>query len=82
MADDHPLWLGALERDLVAAGLRVVATAADGPATVRRAHATRPDVLVLDLNLPGLPMYRDAEGWDADRLELWAITWLVQHLPC
>ncbi|KAB7742450.1 response regulator [Nostocoides sp. F2B08] len=54
VADDHPLWLAALERDLVAAGLRVVATAADGPATVRRAHATRPDVLVLDLNLPGL----------------------------
>jgi DNA-binding NarL/FixJ family response regulator len=54
VADDHPLWLGALERDLVAAGLRVVATAADGPATVRRARATTPDVLVLDLNLPGL----------------------------
>jgi DNA-binding NarL/FixJ family response regulator len=54
VADDHPLWLGALERDLVQAGLEVVATAADGPATVRRARATRPDVLVLDLNLPGL----------------------------
>ena len=54
VADDHPLWLGALERDLVAAGLRVVATAADGPAAVRRARATTPDVLVLDLNLPGL----------------------------
>jgi DNA-binding NarL/FixJ family response regulator len=53
VADDHPLWLSALERDLVAAGLRVVATAADGPATVRRARATTPDVLVLDLNLPG-----------------------------
>ena len=26
----------------------------DGPATVRRTRATRPDVLVLDLNLPGL----------------------------
>ena len=54
VADDHPLWLGALERDLVQAGLEVVATAADGPSTVRRARATRPDVLVLDLNLPGL----------------------------
>ncbi|KGN41062.1 response regulator [Knoellia aerolata] len=54
VADDHPLWLGALERDLVQAGLQVVATAADGPATVRRTRATRPDVLVLDLNLPGL----------------------------
>ncbi|HSO64597.1 MAG TPA: response regulator transcription factor [Ornithinibacter sp.] len=54
VADDHPLWLSALERDLTAHGLHVVATAADGPATVRRARATRPDVLVLDLNLPGM----------------------------
>ncbi|EAP98816.1 putative two-component system regulator [Janibacter sp. HTCC2649] len=54
VADDHPLWLGALERDLAQAGLDVVATAADGPSTVRRTRATRPDVLVLDLNLPGM----------------------------
>jgi DNA-binding NarL/FixJ family response regulator len=54
VADDHPLWLSALERDLTGRGLRVVATAADGPSTVNRARATRPDVLVLDLNLPGM----------------------------
>lgn len=54
VADDHPLWLSALERDLSSHGLRVVATAADGPATVRRTRATTPDVLVLDLNLPGM----------------------------
>ena len=54
VADDHPLWLTALERDLTGNGLTVVATASDGPATVRRARATRPDVLVLDLNLPGM----------------------------
>jgi len=54
VADDHPLWLSALERDLTGNGLDVVATASDGPATVRRTRATRPDVLVLDLNLPGL----------------------------
>ena len=54
VADDHPLWLSALERDLTTHGLRVVATATDGPATVRRTRATRPDVLVLDLNLPGM----------------------------
>jgi CheY-like chemotaxis protein len=54
VADDHPLWLSALERDLSGNGLDVVATATDGPATVRRARATRPDVLVLDLNLPGM----------------------------
>lgn len=54
VADDHPLWLSALERDLTSHGLRVVATAADGPSAVRRGRATTPDVLVLDLNLPGL----------------------------
>jgi DNA-binding NarL/FixJ family response regulator len=54
VADDHPLWLRALERDLTGHGIRVVATAADGPAAVRRARATTPDVLVLDLNLPHL----------------------------
>lgn len=54
VADDHPLWLQALERDLAAAGLQVVGTAADGPATVRRVRATAPEVLVLDLNLPGM----------------------------
>jgi DNA-binding NarL/FixJ family response regulator len=54
VADDHPLWLSALERDLTERGITIVATATDGPATVRRARATRPDVLVLDLNLPGM----------------------------
>ncbi|WP_371814187.1 response regulator transcription factor [Phycicoccus sp. HDW14] len=54
VADDHPLWLSALERDLVARGVEVVGTAADGPSAVRRTRAARPDVLVLDLNLPGM----------------------------
>lgn len=49
-----PLWLSALEQDLTERGLRIVATATDGPSTVRRVRATRPDVLVLDLNLPGM----------------------------
>jgi DNA-binding NarL/FixJ family response regulator len=54
VADDHPMWRDAVARDLTEAGLRVVATADDGPSAVRRTTATRPDVLVLDLNLPGL----------------------------
>jgi DNA-binding NarL/FixJ family response regulator len=55
VVDDHPMWLDAVARDLGGAGLQVVATAGDGPQAVRRARASRPDVLVLDLNLPGLP---------------------------
>ncbi len=55
VVDDHPMWRDAVARDLAAAGLDVVATAGDGPQAVRRALAVRPQVLVLDLNLPGLP---------------------------
>jgi DNA-binding NarL/FixJ family response regulator len=54
VADDHPLWRDAVARDLADAGMTVVGTADDGPTAVRRVKATRPDVLVLDLNLPGM----------------------------
>lgn len=54
VADDHPMWRDAVARDLVDAGFTVVGTAADGPSAVRRTVSTRPDVLVLDLHLPGL----------------------------
>lgn len=54
VADDHPMWREAVARDLTEAGFNVVATADDGHSAVARTLATRPDVLVLDLNLPGL----------------------------
>jgi DNA-binding NarL/FixJ family response regulator len=53
VVDDHPMWRDAVARDLTEAGFKVVATAGDGPAAIRRARAARPQVLVLDLNLPG-----------------------------
>ncbi|MEU2153723.1 response regulator transcription factor [Streptomyces sp. NPDC019396] len=55
VVDDHPMWRDAVARDLAAAGCDVVATAGDGPQAVRRARAVSPDVIVLDLNLPGMP---------------------------
>ncbi len=55
VVDDHPMWRDAVARDLAEAGCEVVATAGDGLQAVRRAQAAGPDVLVLDLNLPGLP---------------------------
>ena len=54
VADDHPMWRDAVARDLADAGFEVVATADDGRSAVARTRATAPDVLVLDLNLPGL----------------------------
>jgi len=53
VADDHPIWRDAVERDLAAAGLRVVGSAGDGDKAVRVCAATRPDVLVCDLQMPG-----------------------------
>jgi DNA-binding NarL/FixJ family response regulator len=52
VVDDHPLWRDAVERDLAAAGLDVVAVAADGREALVRFSATRPDVVVLDLQIP------------------------------
>ena len=54
VADDHPMWRDAVARDLTDAGFNGVATADDGFSAVSRTLATRPDVLVLDLNLPGM----------------------------
>lgn len=54
LADDHPIWRDAVERDLTDRGFVVVGTAADGEKAVRVCLATRPDVLVCDLSMPGL----------------------------
>ena len=53
VADDHPIWRDAVERDLAAAGLVVVGVAGDGDKAIRVCTATRPDVLVCDLQMPG-----------------------------
>jgi len=52
VVDDHPMWRDAVARDLEAAGLDVVATAATGTEALTRARATRPQVVVLDLQIP------------------------------
>ncbi len=54
VVDDHPIWRRAVERDLIEAGFEVVACVADGEAAVRLAPATRPDVVLMDLQLPGI----------------------------
>ena len=51
VVDDHPMWRDGVARDLTERGLRVVATAPDAPAAVRIATATRPRVVLMDLNL-------------------------------
>ena len=54
LVDDHPIWRDAVERDLVEAGFDVVGAFADGERAVRLAPALRPDVVLMDLQLPAM----------------------------
>jgi DNA-binding NarL/FixJ family response regulator len=55
IADDHPV----VRRGIVALldsldGVQVVGEAADGAAAVREAQLTRPDVVIMDIQMPGV----------------------------
>jgi DNA-binding NarL/FixJ family response regulator len=52
IVDDHPIWRDAAARYLAEAGFAVTGTAGNGAQALRIATATRPDVVLLDLNLP------------------------------
>ena len=52
VVDDHPMWRDGVARDLTEAGLNVVATASNGTEALTRAPAARPNVVVLDLQIP------------------------------
>ncbi|HYH35782.1 MAG TPA: response regulator transcription factor [Nocardioides sp.] len=53
VVDDHPMWRDAVERDLQASGFDVVGVAATGTEAIARFPAARPQVVVLDLQIPG-----------------------------
>jgi DNA-binding NarL/FixJ family response regulator len=61
IVDDHPMWRDAVGRDLAEAGFEVVATVGEGAQALRIAGSVRPDVVVLDLQLP------DVSGVDVAR---------------
>jgi DNA-binding NarL/FixJ family response regulator len=54
VVDDHPIWREGVARYLAEAGYAVAGTAGDGAQALRIAAAARPDVALLDLNLPDL----------------------------
>jgi DNA-binding NarL/FixJ family response regulator len=54
VVDDHPMWRDAVGRDLGEAGLEVVAAVGEGAQALRITASVRPDVVVLDLQLPDI----------------------------
>lgn len=54
VVDDHPMWRDSVSRDLGEAGFEVVATVGEGAQALRIAPSVRPDVVVLDLQLPDM----------------------------
>jgi DNA-binding NarL/FixJ family response regulator len=55
LADDHPLWRQTLRDWLApASDLQVVGEAADGQAALRLAQALAPNVVVMDVVMPGM----------------------------
>jgi DNA-binding NarL/FixJ family response regulator len=55
VVDDHPLFTAGVTALLSSVeDTEVVATAGDGEAAVREATLSRPDVVLMDLNLPGM----------------------------
>jgi DNA-binding NarL/FixJ family response regulator len=62
IADDHALFRSSLSSLLTARGLEVVGEARDGHAAVELARKLKPDVVLMDLDMPGL------DGLGATRL--------------
>jgi len=54
LADDHPVVRAGIRNELQAAGIKVLGEATDGEETLRLVERLQPDVLVLDVEMPGL----------------------------
>lgn len=62
LVDDHPLFLEGLRNLLVSEGIQVVGLAKDGLEALAQARRLRPDVILMDIQMPG------CDGVSATRL--------------
>ena len=54
IADDHPVVRGGLHRSRPTEGFEVVGDATDGEAAIREVQLLRPDVVLMDVRMPGV----------------------------
>ena len=77
VADDEPAIVRAVKDELLFEGFDVQ-TAATGPEALAGARAIRPDVLILDLMLPGRNGFEVCRELRAERADLWIIMLTVR----
>ena len=65
VVDDHPMWRDSVGRDLGEAGFDVVAATGEGAQALRIAASVRPDVVVVDLQLPDVSGVEVTRGLQA-----------------
>jgi CheY-like chemotaxis protein len=66
IVDDHPSFRATARLLLEVEGYDVVGEAADGEAAIEAAHALHPDLVLLDVNLPGIDGFEVASRLTAN----------------
>src|SRR5712692_9587004 len=77
IVDDEPSIVMAVRDELAFEGFEVE-SAVDGPEAIKRAHELRPDVLLLDLMLPGLNGFEICRQLRGEMPEMWIIMLTVR----
>jgi two-component system, OmpR family, alkaline phosphatase synthesis response regulator PhoP len=72
VVDDEPSIVMAVKDEMAFEGFEVD-SASDGPSGLRRARESRPDILLLDLMLPGMNGFEICRQLRADLPDLWII---------
>jgi DNA-binding response OmpR family regulator len=79
IVDDEPSIVMALKDELIFEGFEVE-SASDGPSAIQMARALRPDVMLLDLMLPGLNGFEVCRQVRTESPDVWIIIISVRNL--
>lgn len=79
IADDHPVFRAGLRHVIeMSADLKVVAEAEDGTTAVERVREHQPDVLVLDVDMPGMDGFEVVRALRQEKLSV-EVVFLTMH---